>query len=279
MLKFLNNEYSESRRNIRRFVMSNPEKKENEKKLFIISQNYYYSASKRKIKLIKQWVFESECHQSQNKFRFSPDTCCSCCTSDPRRRCRNACACLRRPQPDLWCRSCCCRRPPPSRTDRRWCSPLSCDDWTDSCATTRKRRPASTSRTRRTRRKSLRRSGSTFCSIATLSSSQLSPPSQSLSLLVQLMLSQSVENRFWDLPVVKLFAPSVGTSLKNVLTRFVFRFWSTLSLNLFLDWKWEGKGFIRDKETHNTSPGKCWKKKKLFWRLSLSMEKFVFIVC
>ena len=54
MLKFLNNEYSESRRNIRRFVMSNPEKKENEKKLFIISQNYYYSASKRKIKLIKQ---------------------------------------------------------------------------------------------------------------------------------------------------------------------------------------------------------------------------------
>jgi hypothetical protein len=63
------------------------------------------------------------------------------------------------------------------------------------------------------------------------------------------------------------------------LTRFVFRFWSTLSLNLFLDWKWEGKGFIRDKETHNTSPGKCWKKKKLFWRLSLSMEKFVFIVC
>ncbi len=31
MLKFLNNEYNESRRNIRRFVMSNPEKKKMKK--------------------------------------------------------------------------------------------------------------------------------------------------------------------------------------------------------------------------------------------------------
>jgi hypothetical protein len=38
MLKFLNNEYSESRRNIRRFVMSNPEKKKMKKNYLSLNE-------------------------------------------------------------------------------------------------------------------------------------------------------------------------------------------------------------------------------------------------